>query len=104
MVTVRVDGRVEFRFLAPRARRVQIAGEFTDWLRNPIEMKPHENGWWSISIRLPLGEHRFRYLVDGQWRTDFAAFGVAPNEFGQFDSMLFVDAPALAPALPIAAA
>lgn len=93
MVTVKTPGRVEFQFLAPHVDRVQVVGEFTDWMRQPIEMAPSADGWWRVTTPVPFGEHRFRYLVDGsRWVTDFAAFGVAPNEFGQFDSMLVVEA------------
>jgi len=90
MVISRDDGRFEFRFLAPGARRVQVVGDFTGWLGRPVEMAPDEVGWWKVSRLLPPGEHRFRYLVDGRWYTDFAAFGVMANEFGQFDSILLV--------------
>ncbi len=93
MVNVRADGRVEFRFLSPGAGRVQIVGDFTNWATHPIEMTPEPDGWWKISVRLSVGEHRFRYLVDGKWQTDYAAFGVAANEFGEFDSIVVVDEP-----------
>ncbi|MDD4888575.1 MAG: isoamylase early set domain-containing protein [Phycisphaerae bacterium] len=104
MVTIKPNGRVEFRFFARGARRVQVVGEFTDWLAQPIEMSPGADGWWRLSTPVPVGEHRFRYLIDGRhWMTDFAAFGVAPNKFGQFDSMLVVTKRAPRVPQPIAA-
>ncbi|MCG3181665.1 MAG: hypothetical protein BIFFINMI_04063 [Phycisphaerae bacterium] len=104
MVSTRFDGRVVFRFLAPGAARVQVVGDFTGWLARPIEMAPRDGGWWEVSPRILSGEHRFRYLVDGRWHTDFAAFGVIANEFGQFDSVLVVPEADLGVVQPIAAA
>ena len=104
MVSTRPDGRVEFRFLAPGATRVQVVGDFTNWLTEPMEMAPIEQGWWKVSPRLGAGEYRFRYLVDGRWHTDFAAFGVAANDFGQFDSILVVPPRVQTGSQPIAAA
>jgi 1,4-alpha-glucan branching enzyme len=104
MVSIRSKGRVEFRFMARGARRVQVVGDFTDWLGRPIEMSPGADGWWRVATAVPVGEHRFRYLVDGRhWMTDFAAFGVAPNRFGQFDSVLVVTVSPPAVMEPIAA-
>ncbi len=105
MVSVRGNGRVEFQFLAPKARRVQVVGQFTGWVNRPIEMAPGADGWWRVSTVIPAGEHRFRYLVDGRtWVTDFAAFGVTANDFGQFDSVLVVIEEPQQASLPIAAA
>jgi len=104
MVTIKPNGRVEFRFLSRGARRVQVVGEFTHWLQQPIEMSPGADGWWRVSTAVPAGEHRFRYLVDGQhWMTDFAAFGVVANRFGQFDGMLVLTARSPQVPQPIAA-
>ncbi len=91
---------------APAAHRVQVVGQFTGWLDQPVEMAPAADGWWRVVTSVPVGEHRFRYLVDGwRWVTDFAAFGVVANQFGQFDSMLVIPPDARRPAQqPIAAA
>jgi 1,4-alpha-glucan branching enzyme len=104
MVTIKPNGRVEFRCLARGARRIQVVGDFSKWLAQPIEMAPSADGWWRVTTSLPPGEHRFRYLIDGrQWMTDFAAFGVAINPFGQFDSMLVITKTAPVQTQPLAA-
>lgn len=102
MVTVLEGGRVHFGFLAPGASRVQIVGGFTEWLAHPIEMAPDSGGWWRVSTRIPEGEYRFRYLVNGHWVTDYAAFGIALNPFGQFDSVLVVRPGVAVPGQPTA--
>lgn len=104
MTIFKSNGRVEFRFFARNARRVQVVGDFTNWLARPIEMAPGADGWWRVSAVMPAGEHRFRYLIDNsQWVTDYAAFGVAPNNFGQFDSVLVVTSAPRSVLAPLAA-
>ena len=81
MVTVR-KRFVEFRFLRPHARRVAVAGDFNGWRQDTIPMKPLPGGFWQAKVRLPPGSFRFRYCADGQWYTDYAAFGVEPGPYG----------------------
>lgn len=81
MVTVK--GRcVEFQFRRPSARRVYLAGDFNGWQQDQLAMKPGPDGVWRAHLRLPEGRFRFRYWADGQWFTDFAAFGVEPGPYG----------------------
>jgi hypothetical protein len=43
---------------------------------------------------LPAGRrYQFRYLVDGQWRTDYHADGYASNEYGSQNSVLLAETP-----------
>jgi 1,4-alpha-glucan branching enzyme len=81
MVTVKKRS-VEFRFLRPGAARVSVAGEFNGWHPGETPMKREASGFWQTELRLPPGAFRFRYCADGQWYTDFAAFGVEPGPFG----------------------
>jgi len=48
-------------------------------------------GYWMATMQLPAGEYRFRYCADGEWFTDYAAFGIEPSRFGM-DSILRVEA------------
>jgi len=41
-------------------------------------------------LRLPPGTYEFRYVAEGRWYTDYAAFGVAPNAFGGFNGVVRV--------------
>ena len=88
MVTVK-DSWVEFSFYRPRADSVHIAGDFNDWRLGELPMVRLPGGYWTARVRLPAGEFRFRYCADGEWFTDFAAFGVEPGAFGM-DSVLRV--------------
>jgi 1,4-alpha-glucan branching enzyme len=81
MVTVK-GSQVEFRFLRPSAHAVMVVGDFTGWREDQVPMYRTEGGYWRADISLPSGCFRFRYVADGQWYTDFAAFGIEPGPFG----------------------
>ncbi len=87
---VRIDGEwVEFRFFRPMAREVHLAGDFNNWRKGKLLMVRSGEGYWIARMRLPAGEFKFRYCADGEWFTDFAAFGVEPGRFG-LDSIVRV--------------
>jgi len=81
MVTVK-GSYVEFEFRRPSAGRVSIAGDFNGWQQDQLAMEPGPDGVWRANLRLPEGCFRFRYYADGQWFTDYAAFGVEPGPYG----------------------
>jgi 1,4-alpha-glucan branching enzyme len=93
MVTLK-DGMVEFRFFRPQAQRAYIAGDFNNWRSGEIAMARNSDGHWVARMKLPAGEFRFRYCADGEWFTDYAAFGVEPGRFG-LDSVVRVAQPTL---------
>lgn len=87
MVTL-MDNAVEFLFFRPNAQNVHLAGDFNDWQHN-LPMERSNDGYWSACIDLPAGEFKFKYCADGEWFTDYAAFGVEPGQFGM-DSIVRV--------------
>jgi len=100
MVTVKGDW-VEFRFYRPAAGAVHLAGDFNNWRDNDLPMAREADGTWRARMRLPAGEYRFRYCADGEWYTDYAAFGLEPGRFG-LDSVLRVQHKALRVPEPMA--
>lgn len=54
-----------------------------------MAMQPAGDGWWTAVAKLSNGEYRFRYLADGDWFTDFAAYGIEFTNDGT-RSMLLV--------------
>jgi 1,4-alpha-glucan branching enzyme len=93
MTSVRSNGEVEFRFFRATARTVALAGDFTAWEDQPINMRHEGNGWWSAKVTLKPGEYRFRYVADGQWFTDFASHGVELKK-NTWNSVLLIQQPA----------
>jgi hypothetical protein len=49
---------------APRARRVELAGEWSDWASTPATRGA--DGLWYVDVRLPRGEYRYAFKVDGE--------------------------------------
>jgi len=84
-------GAVTFVTLYPRAKTVQIAGDFNNWRpdQTPLQ-KVNENGVWQVKLELPPGCYRYRYVVDGQWQQDPYNERVEPNPFGEYNSVVEV--------------
>lgn len=81
MVKVTRQG-VEFTFLRPQAHQVYVVGDFNGWDKNILPMMRAAKGFWKARVRLPNGTFRFRYCADGEWFTDYAAFGVEAGPYG----------------------
>ena len=77
---------------APGAGAVSLAGDFNGWQPETAPMLPGEDGA-SFSTLLPLspGRYRYRYVIDGQWRSDPNNDYVESNPFGELNSIIDVD-------------
>lgn len=60
----------EFSVQLPEASTVQLAADFTDWEKSPINLIRFEDGIWSTTVPLPPGNYVYRFLVDGEWYDD----------------------------------
>jgi 1,4-alpha-glucan branching enzyme len=89
MVATR-DNTAEFTFYRPAAKRVFLVGDFNSWKPTEMPLMRGENGYWRGVVKLPPGTFRFRYLADGQWYVDYAAFGVLQGPFGP-DSIVRIE-------------
>ncbi len=80
------DG-VVFMLDAPKARRVQLVGDFNGWVPDDGDMAAGARAWTKV---LPLnpGKYRYRYIVDGQWQDDPLNAHREPAPFGGFNSVL----------------
>ena len=71
-----------FSIFAPAAASVQLAGCFTKWQEQPINLQKGDDGMWRTTVRLERGTYYYRFLVDGAWRDDPDCPLVVPNPFG----------------------
>ena len=69
---------VNFYCAAPRAKSVEISGDFNNW--HSLPMQRSVDGWWVIQIQLCHGHHQYRFLVDRKPMLDPHATGVARDE------------------------
>ena len=90
MVTLNHGNQVEFRFFRPQAEQVYLVGDFNGWSRTTMPMIRLPNGEWTHQAALHRGVHQFKYLADGDWFLDYAAFGLEPGPFG-WNSVLVVE-------------
>ena len=83
-------GAVKFVTLYPRAKSVQIAGDFNNWQPHQTALKPTQDGKWELALALAPGKYRYRMVVDGQWQQDPYNEQTELNPFGEFNSILEV--------------
>lgn len=79
----------DFKFYAPEAKEVYVAGDFNQW--NPNENSRFEqerDGLWRKSVKLRPGRYRYRFVVDGKWQEDPSNPVWEINHFGEPDSLL----------------
>lgn len=76
------DGTTEFRFFRPQVSQLSLVGDFNGWSTRSMPMSREADGWWVFRLRLAPGTYQFRYFGDGQWYTDYAAFGLERGPFG----------------------
>ncbi|MDP3772827.1 MAG: isoamylase early set domain-containing protein [Gemmatimonadales bacterium] len=82
---------VHFQLAAPGARVVAVAGSFNDWRPEAQPMVLGRDGWWSITVPLPVGEHRYQFVVDGaRWLPDPSAHAQVDDGFGGANSVIVV--------------
>ncbi len=56
-----------FVIFEPAASRVEVTGSFNGWQRVDME-QIGTTGYWELNLQLPVGEHRFSYILDGTKR------------------------------------
>ena len=82
------NGRAQtFSFSAPEASSVQLAGDFTRWQQQPINLRKGADGVWRANVELAPGDHHYRFLVDGQWHDDPECALHVPNPYGSRDAV-----------------
>lgn len=83
------SGIVTLRVLAPLARNVELAGDFTNW--DPVQMAPAGNGWWIFSRPLASGKYQINLRMNGgKWVVPPGLLGML-DEFGGSVGLLVVE-------------
>ncbi len=71
------------------ADRIFLVGDFNQWCLTATPMGQDRDGIWRVTVDLPWGRrYEFRYLIDGQWKTDAHADGFAINTYGTDNSVV----------------
>lgn len=71
-------------------RRLQIAGDFNDWIPDGgVETRKLEGNWQKV-LRVPEGAYEYRVIIDGIWQQDPTNPYEVPNNLGGNNSLLRV--------------
>jgi 1,4-alpha-glucan branching enzyme len=82
---------VRFELVAPQARSVSVAGSFNGWQVGALPMTRVADGLWATTVALPVGEHRYEFVIDGtQWVPDPTAHVQVDDGFGGLNSVIVV--------------
>ncbi len=87
----RVIGGVLFQFLAEKARAVEIAGDFNNWVPESLWFR-EEEGIWQKIVPVSEGAYRYKFIVDGEWQMDPYHQDRKENAYGSYDSFLNLNA------------
>lgn len=82
---------VKFILFAPAAKQVTLAGTFNRWEPGTTPLvRVSDEGVWTVTLGLPVGQHQYAFVVDGQrWVVDPAAPTV-DDGFGRKNSVVSV--------------
>ena len=73
-------------------RRLQVAGDFNNWVPDRDIETRNLNGHWQKVITAPPGVYEYRIIVDGKWQQDPTNPAEVPNEMGSVNSLLQIPA------------
>lgn len=82
--------RVLFRLYRPDAQIISLVGDFNSWNPENDLMKRGDDGVWRLEKRLPRGEYRYKYIIDGKWQADVYNPLSASDNTGDICSVLRV--------------
>jgi hypothetical protein len=60
----------EFKHKAPRAKSVELVGDFNAWKPGLLKMKRGSGGLWTLVVPLHPGRHKYLFLDDGEPKVD----------------------------------
>jgi hypothetical protein len=82
-------GFVTLKVSAPRARIIEITGDFTNWL--PVQLRPSGGGWWSTALPMSPGKYQMNLRIDGgAWTVPPGLLSML-DEFGGTVGLLVIE-------------
>jgi 1,4-alpha-glucan branching enzyme len=90
--TVKTVKTVVFELEEKPGCEVFVAGTFNDWNPNKKKLKPVGNGGlYRASVQLPKGKHEYKFVINGDWRTDPACPHHVSDGHGALNSVIIVE-------------
>ena len=72
------------------AEHVFLSGSFNGWSTTGYQMD-RRNNEWLIDLNLHPGKYTYKFIVDGEWMTDPNNQLFENNEFGEYNSVYWVE-------------
>lgn len=80
----------QFRFYAPEAKKVVVAGSFNKWDAKKLSAKKDSKGNWVAKAALKPGRHEYKFVVDGAWVNDPHCTSCVANSLGSHNCVIEV--------------
>lgn len=74
------------------AKTIRLSGSFNRWSHEGYPMT-FRNGSWQLALYLPPGRYSYKFIVDGKWIPDEANPLWEENEYGESNSVIWVEYP-----------
>jgi 1,4-alpha-glucan branching enzyme len=92
LLQTKTDGIVTFICeLRPEAKEVYLAGDFNQWQPRERQMLKAKDGSFRVKMKLPPGQHQYKFIVDGVWHNDPDAPHQEKNNSGVLNSEFVVE-------------
>ena len=72
------------------AKEVYLAGDFNQWDPRSFAMIKERSGWM-LPVHLSVGKHLYKFIVDGKWIIDPGNKLWEQNEYGNGNSVIWVE-------------
>ncbi len=83
--------RVTFQIAATPKSSVFLAGTFNNWDPKRHQMKDiRDTGKFAITLKLPMGEYEYKFVVNGNWIIDPECQNWVRNSLGTLNSVIKV--------------
>ena len=80
---------VSFSVRAEKGKAVYLAGDFNGWKPTGKKMSyKARKGAYEATVKLPRGEHQYKFVIDGVWCTDPENIHAVANDQGSFNSLI----------------
>ena len=83
---------VVMEFVSNGIEKLQLAGEFNDWVPDKDVDTQIEKGVIRKIINVKPGKYQYRLIIDGKWQKDSSNPYQILNEYGEVNSLLYVSA------------
>ncbi len=86
-----MEKKIAFTFEAPADAKVQIAGDFNNWVPESLQLtESRGTPVWQKAFCLKPGSYQYKYLIDGLWMPDPANDKTTGDFFGGENSIINV--------------